>query len=226
MKKRTKLADRKLPSYTKGEEIFNMVSHIVGGACGVAFLVLCIIMAAIHHSVAGVLCGIVFGVSMIFLFTMSAIYHGLSPRLATGKKVMQIIDHCAVFVLIAGTYTPITICGLAPTNPALAWVIFGVVWAMSILGIVLNSIDVNKYMAFSMACYIGLGWCIILSLPSLMAALPAISIALLFAGGVSYTVGAILFGLQRRHRYMHSVFHLLVVAGSIFHGLMILLFVL
>ena len=203
-----------------------MVSHIVGAAFGVVMLVLCTVFAAVHGSLAGVLSSIVFGVCMIVLYTMSAIYHGLSPRLKTAKKVMQIFDHLSIFLLIAGSYTPITLCGLMRANVPLAWTIFGVVWGMSVLGIVLNAIDIKKYAAFSMTCYIGLGWCIILSLPSLMAALPAISIALLFAGGVSYTVGAILFGLQRRHRYMHSVFHLLVVAGSIFHGLMILLFVL
>ncbi len=226
MKKRTKLADRKLPNYTKGEEIFNMVSHIVGASFGVVMLVLCIIAAVIHGSVAGVLSAITFGVCMIVLYTMSAIYHGLSPRLRTAKKVMQIFDHLSIFLLIAGSYTPITLCGLMRVNVPLAWAIFGVVWGMSILGIVLNAIDIKKYEAFSMACYIGLGWCIILSLPYLIMAFPTEAIILLFLGGISYTVGAVLYGVGRKVHYMHSIFHLLVVAGSIFQGLMILLFVL
>ena len=225
MKKRTKLADRKLPNYTKGEEIFNMVTHIVGGAFGLVMLVLFIIRGALHHSIASVLCGIVFGLSLIILFTMSAIYHGLSPKLKA-KKVMQILDHCSVFLLIAGSYTPVTICALAQASPSLAWVIFGVVWGISILGIVLNSIDVNKYMAFSMVCYLGLGWCIVLSLPFLMLVLPAAATWMLFAGGVAYTLGAILFGLGVKVRYMHSVFHIFVDIGAILHGLMVLLFVL
>ena len=100
MKKRTKLADRKLPNYTKGEEIFNMVTHIVGGAFGIVLLILCIVRGATHSGATGVLTGIVFGICMIVLYTMSAVYHGLSPRVK-GKKVMQILDHCSVFLLIA-----------------------------------------------------------------------------------------------------------------------------
>ena len=226
MKKRIKLADRKLPNYTKGEEIFNMVSHIVGAGFGVVMLVLCTIFAAIHGSVAGVLSSIVFGVCMIVLYTMSAIYHGLSPRLKTAKKVMQIFDHLSIFLLIAGSYTPITLCGLMRANVPLAWTIFGVVWGMSVLGIVLNAIDIKKYAAFSMTCYIGLGWCIVLSLPYLISTFDPFAIVLLFLGGLCYTVGAVLYGVGRKVHYMHSIFHLLVVAGSIFHGLMILLFVL
>lgn len=225
MKKRTKLADRKLPNYTRGEEIFNMVTHIVGAVFGIVMLVLCIIRGATHSGVAGVLTGIVFGVCMIVLYTMSAVYHGLSPRLK-GKKVMQILDHCSVFLLIAGTYTPVTICALAKASPVLAWVIFGVVWGVSVLGIVLNSIDIEKYMTFSMVCYMALGWCIILSFPQLMTILPMTAIALLFCGGVAYTVGAIMFGLGIKKRYMHSVFHIMVVIGSVLHGLTVLLFVL
>jgi len=224
MKKRTKLTDRKLPDYTRGEEIFNMVTHIVGGGIGVVFLILCIIRGAMHTGARGVLTGIVFGICMIVLYAISATYHGLSPRVK-GKKVMQILDHCSIFLLIAGTYTPVTICSLAQIAPVLAWVIFGVVWGVSILGIILNAIDINKYMPFSMVCYIALGWCIILSLPQLMIALPATAIALLFCGGIAYTLGAVMFGLGIKKRYMHSVFHILVVIGSIFHGLTILLFV-
>ena len=203
-----------------------MVSHIVGAGFGVVMLVLCTIFAAIHGSVAGVLSSIVFGVCMIVLYTMSAIYHGLSPRLKTAKKVMQIFDHLSIFLLIAGSYTPITLCGLMRANVPLAWTIFGVVWGMSVLGIVLNAIDIKKYAAFSMTCYIGLGWCIVLSLPYLISTFDPFAIVLLFLGGLCYTVGAVLYGVGRKVHYMHSIFHLLVVAGSIFHGLMILLFVL
>ncbi len=225
MNKRTKLADRKLPNYTKGEEIFNMVTHIVGGAFGIVALVLGIIFAAVHGSVAGVLTSIVFGVSLIVLYTMSAVYHGLSPKLK-GKKVMQILDHCSVFLLIAGTYTPITICTLVPANPVLGWSIFGLVWVVSIIGIVLKSIDIKKFQTFSMICYLGLGWCIIASFPVLLSVLPAAAIWMLLLGGIAYTLGAILFGLGVKIKYMHSVFHIFCVIGSLLHGLMILIFVL
>ncbi len=225
MKKRTKLADRELPNYTRGEEIFNMVSHIVGAAFGVVVLVLGIVFAALHGNAGAVLCAIVFGMSLIILYTMSAVYHGLSPKVR-GKKVLQVLDHCSVFLLIAGSYTPVTLCGLMRVDPVAAWTIFGFVWAISILGIVLNSIDIAKYQAFSMICYLGLGWCIVASLPALFVALPPVAVWMLVYGGVAYTVGAILFGLGVHHKWMHSVFHVFCVLGSLLHGLMILMFVL
>lgn len=107
--KRTKLDDRLLPDYTRGEEIFNMVTHIVGAVFGIVALVLCIIFSCLHHNGYGLASGIVYGVSMILLYTMSSIYHGLSPNLKA-KKVFQIMDHCSIFVLIAGTYTPVLLC--------------------------------------------------------------------------------------------------------------------
>ena len=101
--KRTKLKDRVLPSYTKGEEIFNMVSHIVGGALAIAALVLCVIFAVIYNDAWGVVGAAIYGATMILLYTMSSIYHGLHPNMA--KKVFQVIDHCTIYFLIAGTYT-------------------------------------------------------------------------------------------------------------------------
>ena len=138
--KRTKLDDRVLPAYTKGEEIFNMVSHIVGGVAGIVTIVLSSIFGALRHNTYGIISGIIFGVSMIFLYTMSSIYHGLSPKLKA-KKVLQVLDHCAIFVLIAGSYTPFALCTLREYSTALGWTIFSVIWAFAILGIKLNSIE-------------------------------------------------------------------------------------
>ena len=150
---RTKIKDRVLPSYTKGEEIFNMTSHIVGAVLGIVTTVLCIVIAASHHSAYGVVSSSIYGATMIILYTMSSIYHGLSPRKSTGKKVLQVLDHCTIFLLIAGSYTPIALCAFREYNTALGWTMFGVVWAVAILGIVLNSIDLEKYKKFSMICY-------------------------------------------------------------------------
>lgn len=115
---RTKLADRKLPNYTKGEEIFNMVSHIVGAVAGIVVLVLCVIAAALNHNPYGVVGSVIYGVTMIMLYTMSSIYHGLRPGMA--KKVFQVIDHCTIYLLIAGTYTPIALSAIRAVNPVLA----------------------------------------------------------------------------------------------------------
>ena len=156
MKKRTKLKDRTLPNYTKGEEIANMVTHIIGGVIGIVALVLCVVFAAKNKNVYGIVSGSIFGAMMILLYTMSSIYHGLSPKL-TAKKVFQIIDHCTIFLLIAGTYTPIVLCAVREYSPALGWTLFGVIWGFAILGIVLNSIDLTKYKTFSMICYLVMG---------------------------------------------------------------------
>lgn len=114
--KRTKLNDRQLPTYTKGEEIFNMTSHIVGAVLGIVALVLCVIFAAIHHNPYGVVASAIFGLTMILLYTMSSIYHGLKPN-SKAKKVFQVLDHCSIFLLIAGSYTPFALCTLREVDP-------------------------------------------------------------------------------------------------------------
>lgn len=221
---RIKLKDRVLPKYTKGEEVFNMTSHIVGGALGVVATVLCVVFAAVHKNVYGVISGAVFGFTMILLYTMSSIYHGLSPKLGA-KKVFQILDHCSIFLLIAGSYTPFALCTLRQYNTALGWTIFGVIWAVAILGIVLNSIDLKRYKIFSMICYLIMGWCIICKINVLPQLLTTSGFALLVLGGVVYTIGAVLYGLGKKYKYMHSVFHLFIFAGSLLHFLCILLYV-
>ena len=158
--KRVKLDDRVLPTYTKGEEIFNMVSHIVGGVLGIIAIVLLSVVAAKHHNVYGIVGGVIFGVSMLILYCMSSIYHGLSPRLKA-KKVFQVIDHCSIFLLIAGSYTPFSLCSLREYDPTTGWLIFGIIWFTAILGIVFNSIDLKRYKVLSMICYLLMGWCII-----------------------------------------------------------------
>lgn len=221
---RTKLQDRILPDYTKGEEIFNMVSHIVGGALGVVAVVLCVVFAAINGSVFGVVSGAIYGSTMILLYAMSSIYHGLSPSLMA-KKVFQVIDHCSIFLLIAGTYTPIALCALRKESLVLGWSVFGIIWAAAVLGIVLNSIDLKKYKVFSMICYLAMGWVVIFEIRPTLAALHIGGIVFLLVGGLFYTIGSVLYVVGKKHRYMHSIFHLFVLAGSIMHFFCILLYV-
>ena len=222
--RRTKLADRKLPIYTKGEEIFNMTTHIVGGALGVIALVLCIIFAAIHHNVYGVISSIIYGITMIVLYTMSSIYHGLHPN-TTAKKVFQVLDHCSIFLLIAGSYTPFALCTLREYNTALGWGIFGIIWGLAVLGIVLNAIDLKNFKVFSMICYLIMGWCIIFRINVVIEKLGWTGFSLLLGGGIVYTIGAIFYGIGKKKKYMHSIFHLFIFAGSLLQFLCILLFV-
>ena len=222
---RIKLKDRELPDYTRGEEIFNMVSHIAGGGFGVIALATCVIKAFIKFDAYSIVSAFIYGFAMVLLYTMSSIYHGLKSEMA--KKVMQVIDHCTIFVLIAGTYTPITLCALRRYNTALGWTVFGIVWGFSALGIVLNAIDLKKYNIFSMICYIVVGWCIVFPLKASVNAIGAQGFRWLLAGGISYTVGAVLYGIagKKVHCYMHSVFHIFVVLGSILQYVSIVVFV-
>ena len=224
--KRTKLKDRLLPDYTRGEEIFNMVTHIVGGGAGVIICALCIIKSFLNHDAYQVVGSFIYGFSMIILYTISSVYHGLKPPM--GKKVMQVIDHCSVFILISGTYTPIALSSLRSYNTALGWTVFGVVWGVSALGITLNAIDLKKYNLFSIICYLAQGWCIILTGKAAIKAIGNQGFLWLLAGGIAYTLGAVLYAIagKKTVRYMHSVFHIFVVIGSILQFVAIFLYVL
>lgn len=221
---RVKLVNRVLPIYTRGEDIFNMVSHILGGILGIVAISLCSVFAAVHHNVYGVVSGVIFGVALLILYTMSSIYHGLKPH-RKAKKVFQIIDHCSIFLLIAGSYTPFALCTLREYNTALGWSIFGIIWGLAILGIVLNSIDLQRYKVFSMICYLIMGWFIIFRINLVFNSLGTIGFSLLLSGGIIYTLGAIAYGLGKKHKWMHSIFHISCLIASLLHFLCILLFV-
>lgn len=220
---RTRLEDRILPSYTTGEEIFNMVSHIVGGAFAIAALTLCVIFAALYKDAWAVVGAAIYGGTMIVLYTMSSIYHGL--KRPTPKKVFQIIDHCTIYFLIAGTYTPVTLAALRPLYPVQAFVIFGIVWACCFAAATLTAIDLKKYQLLSMICYLAMGWCIIFFIRPTIQCLGFGGTVFLVTGGIAYTIGAILYSIGKKKRYVHSVFHLFVLAGSILHFFMILFYV-
>ena len=222
--KRTKLAERILPDYTRGEEVFNFVSHIVGGSFGVMALAACILIAVMHRSVSALVGGIIYGVSLIALYTVSSVYHALKP--GAGKKVMQVIDHCTIYFLIGGTYTPILLCSIREVSPAWAWTIFGIVWGLAAMAATFTAIDLKKYSVLSMVCYIGMGWCIVIAAKTAIEAIALPGLMWLLAGGISYTVGAVLYGLGKKKRYMHSIFHLFVVLGSVLQFVCIAVYVL
>ncbi len=224
MRKRIRLADRLLPDYYKGEEIMNMVTHIVGGAFGIAALVLCVVRAAIRgHAIDVVGCS-VYGASMIMLYTMSSVYHGLRPNM--GKKVLQVIDHCTIYVLIAGTYTPIALSALVPRYPVLGWSMFGVQWLLAAIASTLTAIDLKKYNVFSMICYIGMGWAILPFIKQVIAVIGMNGFLFLLFGGIAYTIGAVLYGIGSKKHWMHSVFHIFVVIGSLLQFFAIYFYVL
>ena len=209
---RTRLADRVLPDYTKGEEITNMVTHIVGGAFGIVALVLCVVFSAIRHDPYLVVGSAIYGASLIILYTMSSVYHGLRPNM--GKKVMQVLDHCTIYFLIGGTYTPIVLGPLRAMIPWLGWTIFGIVWGFCALGCTFTAIDIEKYKKLAMACYVGIGWIIVIAVKPTLQAVTFEGFVYLLAGGIAYTIGAVLYALGKKMRYMHSIFHVFVLIGT------------
>ena len=220
--KRTKLSDRVLPDYSRGEELMNTVTHIVGGALGVAALTLCVVFAALRHNVYGVVGSAIYGASLIALYTVSSVYHGLKPGM--GKKVMQIVDHCTIYFLIAGTYTVIVLSAIRPRYPVLGWGLFAFEWAMAALATTLTAIDLKKYNVISMICYIGLGWAIIPFARQALEVLTLPGFLFLLLGGIAYTIGAVLYGIGSRKKWMHSVFHIFVVLGSVLQFFAVLMY--
>ncbi len=210
--------------YTKGEEIFNMVSHISGVAVGIVALVLCVVFSAIRGNAYDVVASAIYGASMIILYSVSSVYHGLSPRVR-GKEIMRILDHCMIYVLIAGTYTPVCLCALREYNTSLGWTLFGIIWGLAVLGITLNAISLKKFKIFSAICYIAMGWCVVAVWRPTVQMLGTGGITLMLLGGVSYTIGAAFYYFLKNKRYMHSVFHLFVVFGSILQMFSVLFYI-
>ena len=224
MKKRTKQSERILPNYYKGEEVMNTVTHIVGGALGIAVLVLCVVKSALRSNTPGIICSAIYGFCMIALYSVSSVYHGLRRNM--GKKVLQVIDHCTIYVLIAGTYTPIMVCAFRPIYPAIGWGVLGLEWVLASVAITLTAIDLKKYNVFSMICYIGMGWAILPFLRQVYQLMTSAGFWLLLSGGIAYTIGAVLYGIGTKKHWMHSVFHIFVVLGSLLQFLSIYLYVL
>lgn len=218
MEMRMDKAKEYLPHYTLGEEIFNSVSHGVGVALACVGFGILIVLSALHGDVWAVSSSIVYSFSLFALYLASTLYHACPNRRVKG--VLQVLDHCSIFLLIAGTYTPYTLITL---RGALGWTLFAVVWGAAIVGVVLNAIDVQKYSRVSMVCYVAMGWVVVLAIRPLMASLAWNGLVLLALGGVFYTVGIVFYVIRRS--YMHSIWHLFVLAGSVCHYLSILLYV-
>ena len=211
--------------YTKGEEIFNAVTHIVGGAFGIVALALGIVFASIFNDVWAIVSVIVYGICMILAYTASSIYHFLRENRA--KRLFRIFDHCTIFLLIVGTYTPFCLVTLR-TVGAWGWALFGALWFLAVIGITLKAIFMhNKFVKrLGMAIYLGMGWCAVIAIVPIIKVVHPTGIWLTVAGGIVYTVGAVFYAFGRKARYIHSVWHLFVLAGTILHFFAILFYVL
>lgn len=197
--------------YSLGEEIFNAVSHGAGGLLSIGGTVVLIVFCAIYADVWAVVSSCIYGASLIILYTMSTLYHAITNESA--KKFFRVMDHNTIFFLIAGTYTPFT---LVTLRGGLGWTLFGIVWGAAIIGIILNSIDLEKFRKPSIVCYILMGWVIIIAVKPMLSSLPKPSLVFLLTGGILYTVGIIFYSIKKL-KYFHSIWHLFTVAGSVLH---------
>lgn len=209
---------KKVPKrYTLGEEIFSSVTHGIGSLLAIGGTAVLIVLAAIYSDAWSVVGCAIFGASLIVLYCMSTLYHAITNPKA--KSFFRIMDHNTIFFLIAGTYTPITISIL---RGAIGWGLFGIVWGAAVLGIVLNSIDLEKFRKPSVVCYIAMGWVIIFAIQPLLKVMNSWSLWLLVGGGVFYTVGVIFYAIKKV-KYFHSIWHIFTVVGSVCHYFSILI---
>ena len=209
------------PLYTRGEEIFNAVSHIVGGAFGLIMWAVLLFMT--WGNAVSMLAVSAFGLGVVVLYTMSTLYHFLPS--GRGKRVFRIFDHCTIYLLIAGTFTPYCLIPLYGT--AMGWTVLAIEWAAAVIGITMNAIAMNNMAIkiISMTMYFVSGWLAITFLPMLLKVVPLGCVLLLLFGGIAYTAGIVFFAFGKKVRYFHSVWHLFTIAGTVLQFLSIMMMV-
>ena len=209
-----------IKNFTVGEEIANSIAHGIGALLSIAALVILIVAAVIRGSIWHVVSFTIYGSTLVILYTFSTIYHALTHK--TAKYVFEILDHSAIYLLIAGTYTPFT---LIVFHGTFGWTLFGIVWSLAAIGIVFKAFFVKRFMIISTMIYILMGWMIVMGIKQLFANLPKGGIIWLVIGGLAYTLGTF-FYMYRKVRYFHFVWHLFVLAGSICHFFAVLFYIL
>jgi hemolysin III len=200
-------------------ELFNSISHLVGAAFALAGMTLLITLAAIGGDAWKIVSFAIYGTTLFILYLISTLYHSFRGRV---KAVFQILDHQAIYLLIAGTYTPFTLISIRGT---LGWWFFGAIWGMAVIGIVLDAVHPGGKRILPMIIYIVMGWMIVFALDPLLASLPSEGFQWLFAGGIIYTVGVAFFILDHWYPWAHGVWHLFVLGGSACHYFTILFFI-
>lgn len=198
-------------TYSKEEEIANAITHGIGALLSIAGLVLLIVFSSIYGSAVHIVSFTIFGTTMVLLYTSSTLVHAFPPGKA--KDLFEIFDHSAIYLFIAGTYTPIT---LIVMDSALGWTLFGIAWGMAIGGIVFKSFFVKKFLFTSTILYVLMGWLAVIGWNQIVENMNPIGVKLLILGGLFYTIGAI-FYVWRGFKYHHMVWHLFVLAGTVAH---------
>lgn len=209
--------------YTRKEEWISSISHMVGGGLAILALLMCVVKGILHRSVWYTVTGFVYTGTMIAMYTCSAVYHALHEH--NGKKAMRLVDHTMVFFLIAGTITPFALVALRQANAVMGWTLFGVAWGCTLSAAAMIFISFEKTKIPQMILCIAEGWMVIVIVKQLYELLSPGGFYTLLAGGICYTVGAVLYGIGRKKKYFHNIFHFLVIAGSILHFISIFVYV-
>lgn len=211
-----KLQEVKLMNYSKTEDLVNSITHMVGFPLGIVALALCLHRSISAGSRAGIVSSVIYGISIIILYAGSALYHGVKPGKV--KKVLRVIDHCNIFLLIAGSMTPYSLVAFQPTHPVLCWVTIGFAWGCALFGIIMTSINQEKFKTVQMILYIAIGWILVFAIKPMLSIFSGVlkpGLILLFVGGGLYTIGAIFCGIGKKLPYFHAIFHGFVLAGTI-----------
>jgi len=192
-------------------ERFNSITHLVGSVLALAGASVVITLAALRGGATRITAVAIYGAMLFILYLSSTLYHSLRGR---AKRVFHVFDHCSIYLLIAGTYTPFTLITLHGTT---GWWMFGVIWALAIGGVVKDAMFHGRYRVASVILYVLMGWLVIVAFTPLKLALPPAAISLLIAGGIAYTFGVVFFAMSKKVAYTHGVWHLFVIVGSVCH---------
>ncbi|NBI05844.1 PAQR family membrane homeostasis protein TrhA [Senegalia massiliensis] len=202
--------------YSKSEEITNAILHGIGLGFSIAALTLLVVLASIYGEVWHVVSFAIYGSTLVILYLSSTLYHSFPA--GSVKNIFQIFDHASIYLLIAGTYTPLT---LIPLRGKLGWTLFGIVWGIAIVGIIFKIFFVKRFMILSLLLYLGMGWLVVIAIRPLIDTISLKSIIFLIAGGLSYTIGTIFFA-NKKIKFNHAIWHLFVLGGSVCHFFTIL----
>ena len=201
-------------------ERFNSISHLVGAALALAGLVVLVVFASLQGDLWKIVSFSIYGASLFLLYTLSTLYHSMRGR---AKQIFKKLDHVAIYLLIAGSYTPFTLVTLRGTW---GWTLFVIIWGLAIVGIIVDSLHKEGSRTIQMVIYLLMGWLILVAMYPLIQALPKGGLVLLVLGGVFYTSGIIFYAIDGRMNHAHGIWHLFVLAGSISHFLAVLLYIL
>lgn len=219
----SRLDSIKLVDYSRKEDWVNSITHIIGAVFALVVTILCVARGITLNRVDYVVLSLIYGITMLSVFVCSSVYHGLRPNNA--KKVMRVVDHAMINFMIVGTITPYMVLAVAPLNPIMGWTLLIACWVAAITAVVITFTLFNKTKVIQMVLYMVIGWSSFMTVFVLWKHFSKDAIFLMVTGGIAYTIGAILYGIGRKKKYIHAVFHIFIILGAFLHFLGLYLYV-